>query len=64
MYCAQWRINILNHSSQFSEDFMEIYIQNNLIKYGHLNYVETFMDCIRMTQIFMDFYQLIPLSST
>ena len=43
--------NILNHSSQSSEDFMEIYILKILIKYGHPNYVHTFMYCIRMTQI-------------
>ena len=33
-----------------------IYIEN-LIWYGDLTYVETFMDPIRMIQIFMDFHQ-------
>ena len=46
--------NILNHSSQFSKDFLEIYIWKNIVKYGHPNYIETFMDSMRMTQIFMD----------
>ena len=31
-----------------------IYMEK-LLKYGHPNYVETLMDWIRMTQIFMDF---------
>ena len=44
--------------------FLEIYIWKNMIKYGHPNYVETFMDSIRMTQIFMDFYQFITLLFT
>ena len=47
--------NYLNDTAQFSEDMREIYIWKNLLKYGHPNYVETFMDWIRMTQIFMDF---------
>ena len=50
--------------NEFSKDFLEIYIWKNIIKYGHPNYVETFMDSIRMTQIFMDFYQFITLSFT
>ena len=44
--------------------YIYIYIQKNLIKYGHLNYIETFKDCIRMALILTDFYQLITLSST
>ena len=64
MNCTQWRINILNASSQSSEDFMEIYIWKNIITYGHPNYIETFMVSIRMTQIFMEFYQIITLSFT
>ena len=31
-----------------------IYIQKNLFKYGHLNYDETFKDCIKMALIFTD----------
>ena len=26
MHCSQWRINILNNTTQFSEDMREIYI--------------------------------------
>ena len=40
-----------------------IYMEKNLIKYGHPNHVETLKDCIRMALIFTDFYQLIALSS-
>ena len=36
--------NYLNDTAQFSEDMKEIYIWKNLLKYGHPNYVETFMD--------------------
>ena len=52
-------VNILS-----GEDVLVIYIQKKIIQYGHPNYVETFNDWIRMTKIFMDFYQLIPLSPT
>ena len=27
MHCSQWRINILNNTTQFSEDMREIYIE-------------------------------------
>ena len=27
MHCSQWRINILNDTTQFSEDMREIYIE-------------------------------------
>ena len=47
--------NNLNDTTQFSEDIMEIYMWKNLLKQGHPKYVETFLDCIRMTQIFIDF---------
>ena len=40
------------------------HIWKNVVKYAHPNYVETFMYCIRITQIFMDFCQFIPLSFT
>ena len=45
--------NNLNDTTQFSEDIMEIYIEK-FTKIGHLNYVETFLNCFWMTQIFMD----------
>ena len=35
---------ILNDTAQFSEHMREIYIWKNLLKYGHPNYIETFMD--------------------
>ena len=47
-------INNLNDTTQFSEDIMKIYIEKST-KIGTSNYVETFLDCIKMTQIFMDF---------
>ena len=47
----------ITHKIYFSKDFWEIY-RKNLIKYGDLTYVETFMDPIRMIQIFMDFYAI------
>ena len=40
------------------EDLLEIEIYKNVIKYGHPNYVETFKDCIRINQIFMDFFPI------
>ena len=44
----------LNDTAQFSED-MSRNIWQNLGKIWSPNYIETFMDWIRMTQIFMDF---------
>ena len=38
------------------------YIYKNLIIYGDPTYIETFMDPIRMIQIFMVFHQLLILS--
>ena len=55
---------ILNDTAQFSEDMREIYIWKNLLKYAHPNYVETFMDWIRMTQIIKHCYQFLTLSPT
>ena len=57
-WCMRYQLffpkNILNHSSQFSKDFLEYVCGKKIVKYGHPNYVETFMDSIRMTEIFMD----------
>ena len=42
------------HRNPISVKISGKYIQKNLIKYGDPTYVETFMDPIRMIQIFMD----------
>ena len=55
MKCQSFSVkNNLNDTAQFSEDLREIYIWKNLLKWVHPNYVETFLDCIMMSQIFMD----------
>ena len=61
---GQWKKYILKHPAYFSKDFWEISIRKNLIKYGDPTYIETFMDPIRMIQIFMAFHQLLILSPT
>ena len=48
----------ITQKSYLSKDVWEIYRIKNIyiyIKYGDPNYVETFMDPIRMIQMFMDF---------
>ena len=36
--------NYLNDTAQFSKDMREIYIWKNLLKYGHPNYIEIFVN--------------------
>ena len=50
-----WPKNPMNDTSQFREDIREIYILKNLLTWVGLNYVETFLDCFWMTEIFLDF---------
>ena len=45
----------VTQETYLSTDLWKIYRKKNAIRYGDLNYVETFMDPIRMIQIFMDF---------
>ena len=49
-------LNLCQSVLLFQERYLgNIYIEKNIIKYGDPTYVETFMDPIRMIQIFMDF---------
>ena len=45
----------MNDTSQLREDIGEIDIQKNLLTLVGLNYIETFLDCFWMTEIFLDF---------
>ena len=53
-----WPKNPMNDTSQVREDIGEIYIYKNLLTLVGPNYVETFLDCFWMTEIFLDFWPI------